>query len=44
MSGRVAKKIRKVANKRYMAMIRAIGKLPFKKRLWFAWRIVKGLK
>lgn len=44
MNGRTAKKIRKVANKKFKAMIRAIGKLPFRKRLWFAWRIVKGIK
>ena len=42
MSGRIQKKIRKVAHKRFTAMIRAIGKLPFRQRLWFALRIIRG--
>jgi len=28
----------------FKKMIRAIGELPFRKRIWFAWRIVKGVK
>jgi len=44
LSGRVHKKIRKAADKRLRKMIRAIGELPFRKRIWFAWRIVKGVK
>jgi len=43
MSARVHKKIRRVANKKFLAMVRAIGKLPFRQRLWFAWRIVRGV-
>jgi len=44
MSGKVHKKIRKVARKQLVIMIRQIGKLPFRQRLWFAWRILKGTK
>lgn len=42
MSGKVHKKIRKVADKRFKAMVRQIGLLPLRRRLWFARRIVKG--
>ena len=46
MNNRVAKKTRKtarkIANKQFVQMLRSIGGLPFKKRLWFAWKIVKG--
>jgi hypothetical protein len=48
MSGKVDKRLRKearkLANQRFMAMIRQIGLLPFRQRLRFAWRIVKGAK
>jgi hypothetical protein len=46
MNGRTAKKIRKAsskaADKRFMAMVGQIGQLPFRQRLWFALKIVKG--
>jgi galactose-1-phosphate uridylyltransferase len=48
MSGKMGKKIRQIArreaNERFIAMIRQIGQMPFKKRLWFAIRILKGQK
>jgi hypothetical protein len=44
MNGRTAKKVRAVANRRFMTMVGQIGQLPFRQRLWFAWRIVKGSK
>jgi hypothetical protein len=48
MSGKMGKKIRQIArreaNERFIAMIRQIGQMPFKKRLWFAIRILKGTK
>jgi len=46
MSGRLHKKIRraarKAADKRVIAMVGQIGHLPFRKRLWFALKIIKG--
>jgi len=42
MAGRVHKKIRRVANKRFMLMLGSIAELPFRKRLRIAWMIVKG--
>ena len=44
MSGRAAKKIRKAADKRFTRMVRDIGRLPFRQRPWFAWRIVRGVR
>jgi len=48
MSGRLHKKIRraarKAADKRFIAMVGQIGRLPFRKRLWFALKIIKGIK
>lgn len=48
MSGKVQKKIRQVARRaadqRFKIMIRQIGQLPLRKRLWFAWKIAKGAK
>ena len=48
MSERIHKKIRraarKAADKRFMGMVGQIGQLPFRQRLWFALRIIKGSK
>ena len=48
MSGKMEKKIRQVArrdaNERFIAMIRQIGQMPFRKRLWFAFRVLRGTK
>ena len=48
MNNRVAKKTRRtakrIANKQFVQMLRSIGRLPFKKRLWFAWKIIKGVR
>jgi len=46
MSEKVHKKIRrvarKVADKRFIAMVGEIGQLPLRQRLWFALKIIKG--
>ena len=44
MSARVHKKIRKAAKKQLVTMLRQIGRLPFKQRIWFAWKIIRGVK
>jgi len=48
MSGRLHKKIRraarKEADKRFMAMVGQIGRLPLRQRLWFAVKVIKGAK
>jgi len=33
-----------VANKRFLAMVQQIGQLPFRRRLWFAWKIIRGAR
>lgn len=44
MNGRTAKKARKKAGKRFIEMVRALGRLSLRQRLWFAWRVLRGVK